>query len=94
MHNGHPQTVPMSTMEWLGVTEEYYRLGDNWENGSESDGSESDVSISTTCSDLDDWEIVEATSEVAIPLGMIETCPPWGSHKQPPPLSYKPQNPF
>ena len=85
MHNGLPHTVPMTPMEWLGVSEEWYRLGDHWETGSES---ESD-SMSTTCSDLDGWEIVEPMSEVAIPLGMIENCPPWGSQKQPP-LRYKP----
>ena len=89
MHNGLPHTVPMTPMEWLGVSEEWYRLGDHWETGSESESG----SMSTTCSDLDGWEIVEPMSEVAIPLGMIENCPPWGGHKQPP-LSYKPQTLF
>ena len=49
MHNGLPHTVPMTPMEWLGVSEEWYRLGDHWETGSES---ESD-SMSTTCSDAE-----------------------------------------
>ena len=70
MHNGLPHTVPMTPMEWLGVSEEWYRLGDHWETGSESDSS-----ISTTCSDLDGWEIVEPMSEVAIPLGDRKLSP-------------------